>query len=81
MLNQEEEDKNKHLNVNVENQNPLDISAICTALELFPDEDPEQLLKTYNECGKSKQWFLESIMAQKNGQAIPVEQLNQQHYE
>ena len=49
MLEMEDKDENK------ENQeNPLDISAICTALELFPDEDPEELLKTYNECGKSK---------------------------
>ena len=33
-------------------------------------------MKTYIECGKSKQWFLESLMAQKTGSTIPVEELN-----
>lgn len=32
-------------------------------------------MKTYKECGKSKQWFLESVMAQKTGTSIPVEEL------
>lgn len=57
MLDIEQEQKDKQLEVKeekIDEINPLDISAICTALELFPEEDPEELLKTYNECGKSK---------------------------
>ena len=60
--------KNKEENKNNQSeQNPLDIPEICQALELFPNEDPEKLYATYIECGKSKEWFLESLMSNQSG--------------
>ena len=42
---------------------PLAIPDIRSAMELFPDSDPNQLLRVYTDCGRDKNLFINTLFA------------------